>query len=260
MLGAHGGDGDGRDPHRSWWKKISGCKNSGSKKTPPPPRGAAKNLKLEAALKKNGGPLPMYFDYKSKTFQSIGDYGAMYKSLLGSLIGDVPQYYESWDDVPESMRDHILEEVQRYFVMDQYLELDEDDPTRKAAKLAFRADAASIYRQRKSKFKSQHFTARGGVGSADTLQTAPPTGMDPEEWGKLLSFYTRDDRVKRAETNKTNRSKQAVGTQGRRSISLAHDRALAKHHNEKKEGPPPTWESTWAATHRLQPPEVAVYT
>nr|XP_043613559.1 uncharacterized protein LOC122585493 [Erigeron canadensis] len=162
MLGAHGGDGDGRDPHRSWWKKISGCKNSGSKKTPPPPRGAAKNLKLEAALKKNGGPLPMYFDYKSKTFQSIGDYGAMYKSLLGSLIGDVPQYYESWDDVPESMRDHILEEVQRYFAMDQYLELDEDDPTRKAAKLAFRADAASIYRQRKSKFKSQHFTARRG--------------------------------------------------------------------------------------------------
>ena len=109
--------------------------------------------------------------------------------------------------------------------MDQYLELDEDDPTRKAAKLAFRADAASIYRQRKSKFKSQHFTARGGVGSADTLQTAPPAGMDPEEWRKLLRFYTRDDRVKRA---KTNRSKQAVGTQGRRSISLAHDRALVR--------------------------------
>lgn len=86
----------------------------GSKKTgpPPPPRGAAKHLNLEAAFKKHGGPLPLYFDYKSKTWQSIGDTGSMYKSMLGSLIGSVPQYYDSWDDVPESVRDNILEEIQ----------------------------------------------------------------------------------------------------------------------------------------------------
>jgi hypothetical protein len=84
----------------------------GSKKTPPPPRGAAKHLNLDAAVAKNGGPLPVYYDYKSKTFQPIGDYGAMYKSMLGSLIGSVPQYYDSWDDVPQSVRDHILQQMQ----------------------------------------------------------------------------------------------------------------------------------------------------
>jgi hypothetical protein len=87
---------------------FGGSKNT----TPPPPRGAAKNLKLEAAFNKHGGPLPLYFDYKSKTWQSIGDYGSMYKSLLGSLIGSVPQYYDSWDDVPEATRENILAEIQ----------------------------------------------------------------------------------------------------------------------------------------------------
>lgn len=66
------------------------------------------------------------------------------------------------------------------------------------------------------------------MDAVDTLQTAPPAGMAPDEWEKLLRFYTREDRVRRAATNKDNRSKQSVGTQGRRSISLAHDRALVR--------------------------------
>jgi hypothetical protein len=178
----------------------------------------------------------------------------------------------------------FLHTLQASFDLQEYLDLPEDHPTRKAALGAFRADCASIYRQRKSRFKSANFTTKGGIESLDTLATAPPAGMELEEWEKLLCFYTREDRVKRAATNKTNRSKQAVGTQGRRSISLTHDRALvrsvltkvnhvfvffyanslpflqAKHHNQKNEGPPPTWEETWASTHRLQPPEVRVIT
>lgn len=49
-------------------------------------------------------------------------------------------------------------------------------------------------------------------------QAQPPEDLSQEDWRALLSYYQREDRVKKSETNKTNRGKQILaGTHGRMS-------------------------------------------
>lgn len=86
-----------------------------------------------------------------------------------------------YNDKPEKLT-CFFHTLQESFDLQQYLDLPDDDPTRKAALLAFRADCLSIYRQRKAKNKSAYFTERGGIDALDTLESAPPAGMQLEEW------------------------------------------------------------------------------
>jgi len=105
--------------------------------------------------------------------------------------------------------------------MDQYLDPPAPEPLQLAVRNSIDACAKEMYRTRKTRFKDKYFTKRGGLGNLAALESMPPTGMDIEEWRRLLAFYSREDHLARAERNRTNRSLQPyMGTHGRKSFAL----------------------------------------
>ena len=78
----------------------------GSKKV----RGVTNNSKLEKLWEKNGrNPLPIQFDTDDcRTFRPVGNHASIFKILVGSAIrANIPQIYDSWERVPESMKEMI---------------------------------------------------------------------------------------------------------------------------------------------------------
>ena len=66
---------------------------------------------------------------------------------------------------------------------------------------------ANTYKSRKSHAKA-HFLEEGGYEDVERARERGPDNMDPENWKKVVTFFTGDDHLKVSARNKANHAKQ----------------------------------------------------
>ncbi|XP_076910179.1 protein VARIATION IN COMPOUND TRIGGERED ROOT growth response-like [Bidens hawaiensis] len=182
----HGGDGAEDPPPPGGFRR--GVHEEGAL----PPRrkgqGPAKNKKLAAAYKKNGGPLSLIFD-RSATFIPIGEVAYMFIREVGIYMGrNIAFDKESWANVSEAEKNALFEHLGRYFNLQKI----EQDPQKNLLKGGIDFVISKRYRDRKSKAKG-HYKAVGRKANIDLTKSKPPTEMSEENWKKSVDRFQTNE-------------------------------------------------------------------
>ena len=82
-------------------------------------RGPTKHKALKKNFKQNNNqPLEIDFDVGDlKTFKPVGRYSGNFTTYAGELVRKIPQYYESWDKVPEVEKATLIPNLQVLFIL-----------------------------------------------------------------------------------------------------------------------------------------------
>ncbi|GJX65684.1 acidic leucine-rich nuclear phosphoprotein 32 family member A [Tanacetum coccineum] len=201
---SHGGDAGGDPPDDRRPKMLPHqCEGSGKRRE-------SKHKALKKAFKQNGyRKLEIVFEANDqKTFKPVGQYGANFSSYVGELIKEIPQHYDSWENVPPTDKAPLIPRLQTYFDLQPHLN-----------------DETVI------KINGEDKT----MGSLARQEKPPKWKAGDAQWQKLVDFRSDPDRMKQSERNVANRAKNKVTThQG--SKSFAQGRHEFFEENQRYEG------------------------
>lgn len=264
----HGGDCGGDPPGGGNWQPPSGSCGSGGIKKPwnvfsslisllvflicslefvgrKKGRGEARNVELRKVWKKNGKrPLPIVFDDSrvNETWKAVGDNAEYFKSLIGTLVREIPYRYSRWDRVPADLKMPIWPSIEvslkvfLYFVnllkiynkltfsynSQMYFDMRPHyaGPHNAQIRLGIDRLCAERYRDQKYKFKEKWFEQRGGVMQAEQLRQSPPPNMEPAEWSLYMDYFCGEKVVQRSQVNTEIRAQQVhQSLHGRKAYS-----------------------------------------
>ncbi|PWA96694.1 formin-like protein 18 [Artemisia annua] len=106
-----------------------------------------------------------------------------------------------------------------FFNMKPHLTGQKEELFQKGMKVEFR----NHYRNRKNKFKKEHFVDQGGYEHPEEIRNFPPENMSLSDWHKFCDHVTSATHMKRSQANKANRGKQLY-TSNHGSKSYAQSR------------------------------------
>ena len=110
-------------------------------------------------------------------------------------------------------------ELQAFFNMEPHLSGQNVKLFDEGMKAQFR----SAYRNRKNKFKKEHFVEIGGYEHPEEIRNFPPGNMSLSDWHLFCTHVTSKKHLKRSQANKGNRGKQLY-TSNHGSKSYAQSR------------------------------------
>nr|GEY23314.1 hypothetical protein [Tanacetum cinerariifolium] len=164
----HGGDNDVP------WQPPSVCKNEKACKK-------ARDLTLKKKFADNHRkPLPIKFDIiDQETVKPIGPNAHDFTSLVSNEIErKVPFYYDSWENIPESVKTTLWPKIKGFFNMVPYLTWPNGGLVKKGIKASFKGR----WKDRKSNFKKHEFVLRDGYKEPIKIRDFPPTEVKIDEW------------------------------------------------------------------------------
>ena len=76
-------------------------------------RQESRSLDLDRLIAANGGkPFPIEFDKEGGTWKAVGLHHGKFNNWIGQVTRDfVPPFYSSWEKVPSSLKQRILQGV-----------------------------------------------------------------------------------------------------------------------------------------------------
>ncbi|KAL4591842.1 hypothetical protein LXL04_004816 [Taraxacum kok-saghyz] len=168
-------------------------------------RGKTKNLQLTPTWIKNGRqPLPLTFDaYTGTTVGEIHD--LLIRKMDIIISRDIPLDKHGWRKVPAKEKNALLEHLRPYFDVDSVMV----DPEKVRLRAAFETMLANSYKGQKNN-ANRHFNRLGGYQDIERARNTPPppSNITPENWRKVVDFFTGESHMTISQRNKNNRALQ----------------------------------------------------